>query len=159
MKTHGLSKSKLKAVYYAMKSRCLNKNNPQFYRYGGRGITICDDWATNPTSFYTWAINNGYMDGLEINRKDNDGGYSPHNCEWTTHQVNNQNTGLISSRNTTGYRGVFYVCKTNKWVAKISSNNQNYYLGTFDTPIDAAISYNEFIIKNKTYHPLNIITN
>lgn len=64
-----------------------------FYnRYGGRGISICDDWLNNPMSFYMWSIENGYSPGLQIDRIDNNIGYFPHNCRWTTKTINARNT-------------------------------------------------------------------
>lgn len=86
--THGTSNSTLYAVWRNMKSRCLNKNTSQFSYYGERGISICDDWHKSFISFYKWAINNNYSDGLEIDRIDNNMGYSPDNCRFVTTKVN-----------------------------------------------------------------------
>jgi hypothetical protein len=66
-----------------MKSRCYNLNNPSYHRYGGRGISVCDDWLEF-VSFRNWALANGYADNLSIDRINNDGNYSPINCQWIT---------------------------------------------------------------------------
>ena len=74
-----------------MKSRCNNPNRPKYPRYGGRGIKVCDEWNNDFMSFYTWAIDNGYSDDLQIDRIDNDGNYCPDNCRWVTLQENTLN--------------------------------------------------------------------
>lgn len=80
--THGLSKkNKLYKVWDAMKARCYNKNHRSYKNYGGRGIFVCKDWQ-NYENFHVWSISAGYMDGLSIDRVDNDRGYSPDNCKW-----------------------------------------------------------------------------
>ena len=74
-----------------MKHRCYNRNNAEFHRYGGRGITVCDEWKNNFRAFYDWSMANGYNDNLSIDRIDNDKGYSPDNCKWATRQEQQSN--------------------------------------------------------------------
>ena len=88
---HGMSKEKLYTVYVSMKSRCLSIKNKRYKDYGGRGITICPEWVNDYTKFRDWASSNGYQEGLEIDRMNNDLGYSPENCRWITHKENNRN--------------------------------------------------------------------
>lgn len=74
-----------------MKDRCLNPRCRSFKNYGGRGISVCDEWLKDPESFVEWAERNGYGEELAIDRIDNDGDYSPDNCRWVTVSENNQN--------------------------------------------------------------------
>lgn len=96
-KTHGMSRgSKHKHTglfqrWSNIKDRCCNPKSKDYGRYGGRGITICDEWKLDYVSFYNWAIANGYSEGLQIDRKDNSKGYSPDNCRWASPKENSNN--------------------------------------------------------------------
>lgn len=72
-----------------MVSRCTNPKDKRYERYGGRGITVCDRWldANNFISDMTA----GYEKGLKIERKNNDSGYEPSNCEWASAKTQNRN--------------------------------------------------------------------
>ncbi|MBE6943840.1 MAG: hypothetical protein E7453_06220 [Ruminococcaceae bacterium] len=89
--THGLSGTRLYLIWTNMKQRCLNENDSDFHRYGGRGITIYDRWTQDFEVFYNWAITNGYREDLSIDRIDNDMGYFPDNCRWVSKKVQNSN--------------------------------------------------------------------
>lgn len=89
--THGDSYSKLYGVYISIIDRCYNPNNKRFKDYGGRGIIVCDEWKDSYLNFKKWAVFSGYKEGLSIDRKNNDLGYSPSNCRWVTIIVQQNN--------------------------------------------------------------------
>ena len=72
---HGKSRTKLNAVWQAMKQRCFNENNVNYIGYGGRGIKVCDEWKNSFIEFYNWSIKNGYKEGLSIDRINVNGNY------------------------------------------------------------------------------------
>jgi hypothetical protein len=79
--THGDSKSRLYQCWFGMKKRCQNPKNTSFHYYGGRGITVCDEWQ-DYLAFKEWALSRGYRDDLTIERLDVNKGYGPNNCLW-----------------------------------------------------------------------------
>lgn len=105
----GLTNHKLYSVYYNMRDRCLNERCHAYKDYGGRGITICEEWLglDGYRIFYDWATSNGYKEGLSIDRIDNDGNYTPTNCQWITLSEN--------------------LAKANKINFRRKSNNGKYY--------------------------------
>lgn len=129
-KTHGKSRTKLYMVYTSIKQRCLNPNNKNYDDYGGRGIKICNEWEKDYITFEKWAIDNGYKEGLTIDRINNDGNYEPSNCRWSDKktQVNNQR---IRKDNKTGIKGVFV--SGNKFVVQLTIDGKRRYLGTVNT--------------------------
>lgn len=79
--SHKGSWQRLYRIWSLMKDRCNNSNSPAYKNYGGRGITVCDEWGLYE-SFREWALSNGYQDNLTLDRIDVSGNYTPNNCRW-----------------------------------------------------------------------------
>lgn len=92
-KKHGMCKSKIYAVFYGMHSRCENTKDVAYKYYGGRGIDVCKEWSGEHgfETFYSWALKNGYHEGLTLDRINTNGIYEPSNCKWSTRLEQQQN--------------------------------------------------------------------
>lgn len=89
--THRSTNTKLYGVWCAMKQRCYNTNSTEYRLYGGRGISVCDEWRFDFKKFQSWALKNGYKESLSrgeqtIDRIDVNGDYCPENCRFVSQQ-------------------------------------------------------------------------
>lgn len=100
-KTHGLTNTRLYSIFGHMKQRCYDKNSARYHCYGGRGITICEEWRNDFQTFYDWAMSHGYADNLTIDRIDVNGNYEPSNCRFVTikEQENNRSNNRLITYN------------------------------------------------------------
>jgi hypothetical protein len=149
---HGYKGTKIWSTYHNIKQRCNNPKHPRYNDYGGRGITMCEEWLNDITSFINWAIENGYNKGLTIDRVDNNKGYSPDNCRCVSYAVQATNTNLRKD-NTTGYKGVSIDRKNgNRIRANIQIKGKIKFLGYYDTFEEASEAYElAFLERERLY--------
>ena len=91
---HGGKGTRLYNIYQSIIGRCFTFSNTSYKNYGGRGITVCDEWLDKEMGFINfkdWVLSNGYAKGLQINRIFNDGNYEPSNCNFKTAKENSRN--------------------------------------------------------------------
>lgn len=152
--THGLSKDRLYNIHSSMKERCFNSNNKNFHGYGGRGITICDEWVGENgfLNFYNWSLKNGYKENLSIDRIDVNGNYQPSNCRWATNkmqQLNKRNTVMHT------YNGASKPLVT--WCEELELNYDSVWkrLYKYDYDFEKAITYKTDRVKLKNVNQIN----
>jgi hypothetical protein len=147
--SHGLSKTRIFTIWKGMKARCYNPKAFKYEIYGGKGVSMCEEWRDGVVAFYTWAMANGYRDDLTIDRVDSDGNYEPSNCRWATRSIQNRNrrkkNGSASS-----FLGISlqHHAKITRYVAFIRVNGKSKYLGWSHIEEDAARIRDKFIRDN-----------
>lgn len=136
-KEHGLSHSKEYLAWTSMKQRCLNPNDKAYANYGGRGITVCDEWKDNFQAFYSY-IGKAPGSDYSIDRIEVDGNYEPGNVRWVKDENGIQSINQrIRKDNTSGAKGVSWYRQTSKWKAEITVNKKKKHLGYFKNKEDA----------------------
>ena len=170
---HGFSRERLyKSVWAAMNQRCHNPNYHHYHLYGGRGISVCDEWRHDYLAFREWAMANGYdpdapYGKCTIDRIDVNGNYEPSNCRFVTmmEQSKNKREGYETGRKPWKfyeYNGENYTCKQLAELAGIKeSTMQMRLVGEGMTPEEAVnLGHNEHRkgtdIQKKYYKPYAI---
>jgi hypothetical protein len=155
-KIHGQAKTRLYIIWRGMLGRCYSKGNASYKFYGAKGITVCEEWVASFDTFKEWALVNGYSTELTLDRIDSFSKYSPDNCRWASKEVQYTNRRLMSN-NSSGFRGVGKDKGKSRWYARIALNGRRIRLGLFDSAIEAAVAYNNYVIAKNLPHQLNII--
>lgn len=154
-KTHGTSNHRIYRIWSGIISRTTNESNQDYKEYGGRGISMCNEWRNDFMSFYNWAMENGYEDGLTIDRIDVNGNYEPSNCRWANATIQARNTQILKKNNTSGYRGVTRRKDRMIFESRISVNYKRVHMGSFKTALEAAKAYDNYVIENNLEHTIN----
>lgn len=119
VKTHGGSKTKLYRVWIGMKRSCYAPKSRQYKNVGSKGIEVFDDWVDNYENFKKWALENGYEDGLVIDRIDTDKDFTPDNTKFVTFRERWNNS---VSAHTIKYKGD--VDTLSGWAKKLGVSKQ-----------------------------------
>lgn len=126
--------SKEYMIWASMIRRCHVKTDKGYAKYGGRGIKVCERWRE---SFENFFVDMGSKpEGFSIDRKDNNKGYSPDNCKWSTATEQALNKGIYKS-NKSGNRGVYW--RNNRWQVYLRRNKKSHFIGCF-TDLESAIT-------------------
>ena len=134
--THDMTHSLEYNSWRGMIGRCTNPNNIGYSNYGGRGITVCKRWL----KFENFLEDMGRkLEGLTIERKNNELGYFKENCIWANRTIQNRNQRLRKD-NKTGVAGVFWESKSKKFHSVIIADNERHSLGYFNTIEEAKIA-------------------
>lgn len=140
-------------AWKAMKNRCYNPNYQHYHRYGGRGITVCDEWLNDFEKFFS-DLGKAPTKKHQLDRIDNNKSYSPNNCRWVTPKENCNNRSKYKSN--TGYTGVFYRESKDRYESNICINRKYKHIGVYKNLKDAVIGRKEFIIKYNKEHNTNL---
>ena len=151
---HGLESHRFYPTWNALVQRCTNPKNKKYMDYGGRGISVCEEWL-DVRNFIAWCeLTYPNINNYSIDRIDNYGGYSPENCRWVDKytQVINQR---IKKNNTSGFVGVSYHNGKARWAASVGVNYKTLHIGYYSTIEEAVQARDNYIIENKLPHKLS----
>ena len=143
---HNLSDHTLYGRYKAIISRCYNTYSDIYKYYGGRGITMYQEWLDDVKTFYDYVMSlpDAMGEGLTLDRRDNNGNYEPGNIRWVSMHIQGVNQNKRISK--TGYTGIYIA--GDKFTAKLYYNYKSIHIGTYVTINMAIKARNEYIINN-----------
>lgn len=146
---HNLRRHPIYSIWRNIKTRLFNPKTHNFNNYGGKGITMCNEWMSDVSLFYKWSLENGYSAGLTLDRIDPSKGYCPENCRWTTREVQARNKGRYR-KSICGFSGVSrqFWNGANHYLAHAYVNRKRIYLGHFSTAEEAAKQRDKYIVDN-----------
>ena len=151
--THNLTNHRLYSIWNGMIQRCYNLKEKSYKDYGSRGIIVCNEWL-DINNF----INDMYPtfeEGLTLDRQNPNGNYEKSNCRWANRNTQARNTQKLRKDNSSGYRGVSWHKRDLVWNVRISVDNKRISLGYFNTALDGALAYDNYIIKHNLEHTKN----
>ncbi len=152
--THLFYKHRFYTTWKNMRNRCINPKDKAYKDYGGRGITVCEEWL-DITNFIAWCeATHPNISGVSVDRINNDKGYSPENCRWadgTTQNINKR----MQKNNTSGYVGVNWKKDKNIWEVNIKHHKVLKYVGGFKTIEEAVQARDKYILENNLPHKLS----
>jgi hypothetical protein len=133
---HDMYGTRVYRIWHDMITRCTYPKHHSYPRYGGSGISVCEEWR-NFKCFMEWALVNGYKDDLSIDRIDRTKGYSIDNCRWSTRSEQELN------KKKTGNEGISFIYK--KWRASVKRNGVSKHIGMFNSKEDAINARKQYI--------------
>lgn len=151
---HGLRQNKFYGIWSGMLRRCTNPKTTGYKNYGGRGITVCEEWL-DIRNFIVWCEStHPNTNEVSLDRIDVNGNYEPNNCRWAdaSTQVLNQR---MRRTNTSGYVGITWVESKLKWVSRITTEKKRIWLGDYKTKEEAALARDQYITQNNLPHKLS----
>ncbi len=161
---HGKRQTVAYKVWDCMIQRCYNPNKSSFKYYGGKGITVFDDWKESFESFYTYVSKlKGYEDKhstdvigdrISLERINVNKGYFPGNVKWINRKEQIYNRS-ISSTNKSGFTGVTFYKRDKTWHSKICVNKKQIHLGYFKNKMDAVAERDMYIKKHNLPHKIS----
>ena len=151
--THGLRKDKSYVRWGNMKRRCYDTSHASYARYGGRGITVCEEWVEDFATYvkYINSLPNANVDSYTIDRIKNDEGYKPNNLRWASPETQAANKSIYVPTKS-GIKGVVKSSKTKNFEVFVTHDGIKHYLGSVRDKEEGLAIRQKYIIENNLPH-------